>query len=239
MHLVALARPGDRDLTLEVELLLPADLGASRQPVRRAVDRRPRIAARHAIGRLQQRAGRHRRLDGQDRRLGPIVDPRQPRRRPRLGQALGRDEEQRLPGIVHLARRPLAGRQHRLVLHDRPGVVDTRHVVRRRDPDDARRRPHGVQPDRPDPGVRVLGQRNVAMQQVPRLGHVVGIGRRPRDVPVGRVVPPRRMHAVAHLRGRHVGLRVHHATASTSVATPGSVVSMKYRSSRLPATRIR
>jgi hypothetical protein len=58
MHLSRLARRGDRDLALEVEMLLPANLERAAQAVRRGGKRGiGGIAARHALGGLDQRLG--------------------------------------------------------------------------------------------------------------------------------------------------------------------------------------
>ena len=70
----------ERDLALEVEVVLPAGADRARQAVRRACERLGRIAARHVHRRQHERLGGERLVDRQERRQRLDVDARERRR---------------------------------------------------------------------------------------------------------------------------------------------------------------
>ena len=139
MHVVVLAGHGQRDLALEVEMLLAADAHPAGEPARAAASAAlasPRCSVSGSVTRTPRR---QRRVDVEDR-------PAAPRTRPSASLAarracvagLGGDGEQRLADVLD----DVVG-EHRLVVAvDRADVVVAGDVGGGQHADHARRRAH-------------------------------------------------------------------------------------------------
>ncbi len=124
--LVRLARHGERDLALQIEMILAADPDPPGQALRRGRDRAERIAAHKGQRLGHQVAVRQRRINRQDGRQRLVLDFGQAGGAARLIPGQRRDREDRLAGI-----RDQAVRQQRLVmLVGRADVVDARQIGR-------------------------------------------------------------------------------------------------------------
>ena len=184
-HAAVFGRHGQRDLALEVEVVLTAARGGAPQPVRRARDRGGRVAANEVRRRQHVRLGGQRLVDGQHRGQRLEVEAGEPRRGARgVGGRRG-DGEHRLAGEQHDA----VG-EDRVVVLDRADVVDAGDVGGGDDGDDARRGADRGEVDRTDARVR---QRALADRRVQRAAPARA-GRRCRW--------PRRRRAAAPTRAR-------------------------------------
>jgi hypothetical protein len=164
-------------LAFEIEMLLTADGDASLDDVRRRGDRSIYVTAFHRVRRLQVRARGHRVGNGEKCRQFLVVDARQLRRGSGSLQRLGRHGEQRLAPVLH---EPVG--EHRVVAHHGADVVDARNVGRGENGDHPRRGANGGEVHGRDARMRPCALRDVDMQRAGRLGNVVRIGRRARDV---------------------------------------------------------
>ena len=213
-----LAGQREGDLTLEVEMLLPADAEFGRQAMRRAGQRRCRIAAHQRGRRLHIRLAGQCRRDVEDRLFGLDLHDDLFGGRPRGVEALGDDHRQGLAGELD----PVDGEQ-RLVLADGRDVVAAGNVLRPQHRHHARHRSGRGCIESHELAARDPAQDQGAVQGARRLGHVVDIERLPGDVLQGAVVTLRRMDLAAH-------------SASTSSTRPGSARRSSRRRSRLAAT---
>ena len=102
-HVVVLARHGERHLPLEIEVLLPADVHAPFEHMRRGRDGGLGIATLHRVRRLQEGLRLHGLID---REIGGpvlVLDDGQAGGGARLGHRIGGDGEQRLPVVFDQA----------------------------------------------------------------------------------------------------------------------------------------
>jgi len=255
LHAGVLGRQRIGDLPFEVELLLAADLEARREPVRRARDRRGRIAAaqvhrRHDV--LGRGMGLLRRQHRRQR-VGAHQLARLRRRAPRRGAGLGDHRNDRLSEVAQRradgSDRARLGRragEDRVVADERAAVVDARNVGRGDDVDHAGQRAQRVEVDGAQHAMRQRRQAERGVQRAGELGQVVGVGCGAGHVQVGGLV--RQAGAGDGFpvgEQRPFGWLVH-AFASrlqTLSARSGSGssarVSSHSRCSRLPATRSR
>ncbi len=118
MDLSGLARDRHRDLAFEVEMLLPADFERAGQAVGGGGERGGGIAARHALGRLDQRVRRLGIGDADEGGEGLQIEQALARGAARSLDAGRGDEEHGLAGIEDL----VFGEQG-LVMHDRTDIV--------------------------------------------------------------------------------------------------------------------
>ena len=186
--LVALAGNGERDLALEVEVLLPTHAHAAFEPVGRGGNGCIWITATEAVGQGQEGARVHGLVHGEDGGLLGIGDIREP-----SGPACGLarrcgDSEQRLAQMLDAA-----GREYRIVVVTATGahVVATRNIGGGEHGYDARCGSHHREVERGDLGVRSLAHAERDMECARRLGDVVGVEGRARDVPDRAVVGDR------------------------------------------------
>ena len=116
--IAVLSGHGERDLTLEIKMLLATDGDPAFQLVRRGLDGLGGVAPGHDVGGFQKRFRVHGLIDGDDGRQVLVVDPGQTCRRAGRLQTLGGDGEQCLAGIFDQT----VGEQ-RVVAHGRADVV--------------------------------------------------------------------------------------------------------------------
>ena len=206
------------DLALEVKMLLSADAEFGGEPMRRAGQRRLRIAAYDRGRRLHVGFAGERRRDIEDRLLGLDLHDDLFGGRPRCIEGLRDDHRQGLAGELD----PVDGEQ-RLVLADRRDVVAAGNVLGAQHRDHARHCRRGGEIGLHESSAGDLAQHQGRMQRARRLGHVVDIERLPGDVLQRAVVTLRRMDLAAH-------------SASTSSTRPGSARRSSSRRSRLAAT---
>jgi len=183
MDLAVLAGCRDRDLALEVEMVLPTKIEPARQAVRRGRQRCRRIAARHPLGRFDQRLRCAGIRDRQQGRARFVIDPSEPGSLARRGAAGRGDEEHRLPDAQHFA-----VREQSVVMRDRADVVRAGNVGGGVHRDHAGRGSHRGQVDGGDCGVRLRALSEGEVEHPWRLGPVVGIGRSPADMQSRAVV---------------------------------------------------
>ena len=148
-HSVALLRNRERDLSLEVEVILSAAREAAAAAMRRRGDRVGGMAACDVHGRQHVRLRRQRIVDRKQCRQRRNDDVRQCCRPACSIDARGRDREHRLPGELDDT-----FSEDRIVALDRSDVVDTRYVGRRDQCDDTRRIADGVERQSFDRSVR-------------------------------------------------------------------------------------
>ena len=135
----AFQRQGRRDLTFQIEMLLPAHLEPALYPMRGGVDGAGGIALgpdHRPI--LEPAVCGQRVIHGQDRRLGVIGDLGQTRGLARGQMVVGRDQKQRHAQIQHRA-----GGNHRLVMRRRAAIGDLVKIVGAIDRDHAGGGAHG------------------------------------------------------------------------------------------------
>ena len=228
---VVLARDGEGDHALEVEMVLAADAHPALQPVRRRGQRRGDVAALELQGLGDERIVRvDRGCDVGHVRQVAVFDLGELRRAPGSVAGLRDHREQGL--AVELDR--ALDEDRVVVLAHRADVVVPGDVGTGQHTDHAGGGPDGVEVHRQDLGVRPVGEAEVGVQRSCRLGDVVAVFREAGDVLVRRVVALRHVHAAAD-RGLGLELGFHHATASrTSFAPPW--VSRKKRRIRFRAT---
>ena len=211
-HLVVLAGDRQRDLALEIEMVLAAEPHAVLDAPGCRRDRRGRITA------LQdQRRGDLLVLDrievpdvDHSRQL-VILDHGQARRAARLLASLGHYGEDRLAVELHLA-----FGEHRIVMHvARRNIVLARHVGMGQHIDDAGCRTHGRQVDALEHAMGDLGKTEANMQRASGLRHVVDIDGGAADMLVGGIVPLVGGDAADDLLGLEIGsgVLVHQAAS--------------------------
>ena len=126
MHVGALARRSERDLPLEIEMVLTAAVQLAGKPMRRAGDRCLHVAADHELRRRNVAVPRHRLFNRQHRGKRFVVDGGELRRGARLIECGRRDRRHRLAFVFDDVRG-----QCRLATADRRDVVLTGNVGRR------------------------------------------------------------------------------------------------------------
>jgi hypothetical protein len=135
-HVPILHGDGERDLALEIEMILSADIDPAAEAMACRLERARRIAAAHFIGVEHEAPLRQCVCGRQDRREVLVLDGGQLRRHPGGVDGLGRHGEQHLAGELDLV-----GREDRVVmLADRADIVDAWYVGRRQNQHHARRR---------------------------------------------------------------------------------------------------
>jgi hypothetical protein len=134
-----------------------------------------------------------RRIDREDRRQRLELDAHQSCRATRDLLVLGDDPRERLAVMADLV-----GRDQRLVVQDRPGVVDPGHAARGQHTQHARHRQRRAGVDAEDPGMRHLRLHRIQAQHALRHALLVGVDRRPGDVAAGAFV----LHGVGSWAGR-------------------------------------
>ena len=186
-HIVVLAGNRHGNLSLEVEVVLPADGHAIRHAARRPLEGSRRVAARQGQRFGDERPRRPRRLDCKDRRQRRVCDHRQPRGAARLiARARGHGED-RLSGVFDQI-----GREHGLVVAvGRADVVGARYVDRRDHQQYALGRPHRPQVETLDPRMGLGGDAQIDVKQVRGFGQVVDVGGLAGHVLVAAVVAAR------------------------------------------------
>ena len=133
VHRPVLARDGERDLALEIEMLLAADAERALEPVRCGRDRRRRVATAEGVVRQHRFAARERVLDHDARGLALDLDGGKPR-----GAARG------IAGERHDGKERLAAEgdfvdgKERVIAESRRHVVLSRYVGCGQDGNDAR-----------------------------------------------------------------------------------------------------
>ena len=202
-HAVVILRQRQGGLSLQVEVLLTADLDLAVDGARAAgeggggvaLDVDPRPVLEPAVGgeRLLDRQDGFERLD---------LDPPLSRGAPRRQMAGGDDEIDRLAEVEHVV-----DRQERLVMRRGADVIGVRQITRRQHRDHTRRVAHAVEVEARDPATRHVGQTEAEVQRPGGRGNVVDVARGAGDVQRGGVMGQgaRNAHAV---------------TFSTSVAIP-------------------
>jgi hypothetical protein len=192
---VVLGRQRVGDLAFEVEVLLAAELERSRQLVRRAVDRRARIAAPHVHRRHHVLLRRMRLLRRQHERMRLAADDLlgDGGGAARLVACSGDHREHRLAEVAQLA----VG-QDGVILDQRAAFVVAGDLCRGEDIHHPRHRAQAPEVDAEQPAVGQRRQAERGMQGAGGLGNVVGVGRAAGDVQVRRLVRA----AGAHARGR-------------------------------------
>ena len=154
-------------------MLLPAQFDAALDAmggcIQRGLDIAPPIDAR-AI--FEAGIGGERRLDGQDRWLFGIIDPRQSCRPTRGQMAGGRHQKDRLSQIVN---RPIA--HQRFVMGCGRTIGDGVEIRPRQHQRHAGRRAHRRHVQRGDPPARDARQAKGQMQAIGRHGDIVDIAR--------------------------------------------------------------
>ncbi len=162
-HLAPLAGRSHRDLSFEIEMLLPADVELAFEPMRREAKRRLHVAAAEIVIRQHARAAGEGVVNSK-RRLGlGDVDLRELRRAPRRVARLGDDGEQGLAAIENLV-----GGEERLVLERRRDVVGAGNVGGRQHGDDAGRGADGFEIEGAQFSRRLVRHADGDMQQSPR-----------------------------------------------------------------------
>ena len=136
-HLASLARHGEGGLSLEIEMLLPADAQLSRELVGRLRDGLRRVAHPEIVIGQNLRIRRQRILDGEDGRLLLDLHMGQSGGATRLIAGPGDDHEDHLPPEDHGA----IGDQG-IVVEGVGGGVVARHIRSRQHGDHARGRAH-------------------------------------------------------------------------------------------------
>ena len=221
------ARRGERDLALEIEVILAAAAHLAAEPVRRAGKRGGGVAAHDGLRRRHVGFARNGVFDGENGGQRLVVDRHEFCSSARLVQRRRRDSHHRLADILGYGR----GKQ-RLVAADRRDVVLAQNVGR----DDRRRdagygqRPADV--DAQDARVRVRAQHQRDLERARHIRHVVDIERAPGDMGDGAVVTDRGVDAAADAGEG----RVHSASRRVAVA---DVVSSCSRRTRFAAARSR
>ncbi len=196
-----LARQGEGDLTLEIEVLLSAHAELGAEPMRRALQGAVGIAAQQGRRCLHIGLLGERRLDIEDGLAGFDVDHRALGGVARRIECLGHHHGQRLAGIVDL----LESKQ-RFVLADWCDVVLAGNVPGAKHRDHPRRGRDGCKVELAQPPRSNRAEDQRAMQRASGFGHVVDIECLPGDVLQGAVVAARAMDA-------------HSASTSTARAT--------------------
>ncbi len=227
-HAAIFLRQGDRDLALEVEVVLAAQLEHALQALRRARQAWQRLAAHDRVrGRDEARRG-DRLADPEDGGERLVIDAGLARGAPRRVVRVGHDQEDRLAGVLHQA----VG-EDRVVVDHRGAVVLAGDVARREDREDSGRRGDVRKVQRAQPRVRDAAGAEGAVQRIGGERDVVGVTRLAAHVQV-RALVDRRATGGAH--GETVG-----TTSSTRIglaSRPGACA-LKKRSSSAAATRLR
>ena len=122
-HLAGLAGDRERDLSFEIEMVLPAAAQFAGQSMRRRLERRLDLAAQDVLRGRDEAPARHRLLDGEHGGQRLVFDVHQLCRRARRIERLRRDRRHRLAFVLHHI-----GGQGRLVAVDRSDVVLARNV---------------------------------------------------------------------------------------------------------------
>ena len=194
--LVVLPRQGERDVALQVEVVLPADPQRALQAARRGVERGLDVASRERQG-FGHGLDRILRLDDCPPRL--IGDPGAPRGPPGLGPRFRDDREHGLAIEGHDAVRE----DGIVACADRAYVVFARDVGGRQHADHARRAQDFREVQLRYAGVSDCREPEAAVQHAGGLHHVVGIGGEARHMLGGRVVPVRAVHMFADRGAGH------------------------------------
>ena len=189
-HVAVLAGDGERDLPLEIEMLLPADAELAGDLARRADHLLRRLAALEDVVGQHLGVGDQRivDVDGRHRRRG--ADPRFARGAARLIARVGDHGEEHLPVELHR----VAGDQRVVADVLRADVVLARNVGGGQHRHDARRRLGRLQVERGDAPGRDRRVAHREMQRSDRLQHVVDVLRRAGDVLDRAVVSIRLAH---------------------------------------------
>ncbi len=216
-------------------MVLAAARERAAKAMRCARDGRHRIAARHVHRRQHVRLRGKRLVDRHDRGQRRDFHVRQLRGTARRIDAVRGHREHGLTRELNDV-----GGENGIVALDRSDVVDAGNVGRRQHGDHPRRCPHAVESKAQKLAVRVRADADRGMQHASRLGEVVGVRSRARDMQRGRIMRRRRADDRGFVPRR---MRCVHSASSwsngesTRVATLAEpAVSWKKRSSRLPST---
>ena len=194
------------DLPLEIELLLPADVELAAHAARCGGHRRVGVAALEMHRRQHVRLQALRFLRGEHRGQHVVVDLGEARGAPRGIVRRGDHDEHRLADVLD---EPVG--EDRVVVDDRPAIVLPGDVGGREHRDHFRRRAHCCEVDRPNAGVRLLGQPERCMEGAGDLRDVVDVERLAGDVQMRRFVrmPHSRGWQRCLLRHESFGLSIH------------------------------
>ncbi len=186
------------DLTFEIELLLPADVELAAHSPRRRDHGGGRVAALKMHRRQHIRLQALRFLRCQHGHQHVVVDPGEARGASRRGVRRSNHDEHRLADILD---EPVG--EDGIVVDDGAAIVRAGDVGGGQHGDHARRRAHRREVDRPDPGMRLLGQAERRMQGAGDLRNVVDVERFAGDMQMRRFV------RMAHARRRKRSLPRH------------------------------
>jgi hypothetical protein len=204
VEVAVLARDRERDLALEVEVLLAADAKRAAEPVRRRRDRARRVAASERVVGKHGLAALQRVLHGDARALGFDLHH---------GELRGAAGD--IPIRRHHGEHRLAVEadgildEHRIVPEGGRDVVLARHVGGREHRDDALRGANGGQVEGDEPPARLRGLPDRHVQRALGLADVVDVLRQPLDVLARRIVRQRPVDVAEHALAvrRRVGSR--------------------------------
>ncbi len=178
-HVLILAGNGERDLALEVEMILTADRHRGLEPARTGLQRCGDIAALELQRLRDQRpAGFARRSDIEQRRGFFINRLGQQRRLPRLAPCPRHHRKERLAVMRDHIRR-----ENRLVMAVRRGdVVDAGNIRHRQHGEHARRALDSHQVERDQPAMRDRAEAEIGMGEACRFRQIVDVESFARDM---------------------------------------------------------
>ena len=226
LHVASVAGGRERNLSLEIEMVLAATAQFAGEPVGRGRERGLDLATNHDLRRRDIACARDRLFDRQHGGKRLVVDLDELRRCARLIERRRRDCRNRLAFILdHL------GRQCRLIAADRRDVVPAGDIGGGDGRDHAGRGESARQIDMPDARVPMRAQHQGGLERSRHVRDVVEVSRLAGDVPDRAVVAHRCMRAAANASK---GL-VH--SVSTRIGPAWDVSSWKRRSRPAAARR--